>query len=398
MRVHEWMRVGFAMFTLGFGANHFAPLIQVYRVEHGASEALVTFTYGAYALGLIPALLFFGPVSDRRGRRPVLLGALVMGLVGSLILILAANQWVWALVVGRVLFGVGVGMGMSSGSAWVKELSTDDPAAGPRRATVVLSSGFAFGPLVAGVVTAFLPWPTVLPYVLHIALGALALVLVLGVRDTSGGLATQHKLLPEKALTSTFFWSVASWAPWVFGVATMSMVSNPRFGDLNVAYPTVLIGVNGVVTMFSGVLIQPVVQRISQRPNPRLPVAALGLLSAAVGLGVSIAGVLNGSLIVLLIAGIALGSSYGTMMVAGLTDVTRMAQPGELGGLMGVFYSLTYVGFAVPFVLALVVPWIDGMTGWGEAASYSAVLVFGIAVCLLSVVPVARVSGRGETG
>lgn len=71
-RPGEWMRIALAMFVIGFGANLFAPMLQVYRALVGTSHSAVTGMLGVYALGLVPALLYFGPFSDRQGRSVVL--------------------------------------------------------------------------------------------------------------------------------------------------------------------------------------------------------------------------------------------------------------------------------------------------------------------------------------
>jgi hypothetical protein len=47
-----------------------------------------------------------------------------------------------------------------------------------------------------------------------------------------------------------------------------------------------------------------------------------------------------------------LGAGYGFILVSGLLEVQRVAGPDELAGLTAVFYTLTYVGFAAPIVLA----------------------------------------------
>ena len=47
-----------------------------------------------------------------------------------------------------------------------------------------------------------------------------------------------------------------------------------------------------------------------------------------------------------------LGGGYGVCLVGGLLEVQRIAGPDELAGLNAVFYALTYVGFALPILLA----------------------------------------------
>ena len=90
-----------------------------------------------------------------------------------------------------------------------------------------------------------------------------------------------------------------------------------------------------------------------------------------------------------------LGVSYGFMMVAGLREVELMARPHELGALIGVFYTLTYTGFAVPFVLSLVAPAVARWAGVEPTTGFVWCLLFGVLVCAASAVPVARAAARG---
>jgi len=47
------------------------------------------------------------------------------------------------------------------------------------------------------------------------------------------------------------------------------------------------------------------------------------------------------------------GGAYGVCMTAGLQAVQRLAHPDARGGITGLYYVLTYVGFAAPYLLAL---------------------------------------------
>ena len=59
-----WLPVALTMFAIGWGANQFVSLLVAYREASGLSVATVDALVGAYALGLIPALLVLGPISD----------------------------------------------------------------------------------------------------------------------------------------------------------------------------------------------------------------------------------------------------------------------------------------------------------------------------------------------
>ena len=75
------------MFTVGYGANQFVPLLSVYRRALHLSDAQATAIFGVYALGLIPGLLLGGRASDRYGRRPLMLAFAALSLVATAVLI-----------------------------------------------------------------------------------------------------------------------------------------------------------------------------------------------------------------------------------------------------------------------------------------------------------------------
>lgn len=68
-------RVSFLLFAAGWGANHFATLLIVYRTRLSLGPPSLGLLYGVYALGLVPGLVLAGRISDRRGRRPLVLPA-----------------------------------------------------------------------------------------------------------------------------------------------------------------------------------------------------------------------------------------------------------------------------------------------------------------------------------
>ena len=222
-----WVRLAAALFAVSWGANQFAPMQLVYREHLGLGNGSFTAMLASYVVGLVPALLYFGRVSDRFGRRAVILPMIPVGIVSSLVLIAGAAV-PDLLYLGRVLAGLASGMAFGAGTAWMKELSSTAPSgAGARRAAVSLSAGFGCGALFAGVIAQWLPAPELLPYLVHIALMLGALALVWAVPDVRVR-ATDLTAKPLSVLaTPQFRWGIAPWAPWVFGVATVSFATLP---------------------------------------------------------------------------------------------------------------------------------------------------------------------------
>jgi MFS family permease len=102
--------VAATLFAIGWGANQFVSLLVAYRERSGLSVATVDALVGVYALGLVPALLVTGPVSDRHGRAPVLRVALLVSLVATGVLLL---QGLTALYAGRFLAGLAAGAALT---------------------------------------------------------------------------------------------------------------------------------------------------------------------------------------------------------------------------------------------------------------------------------------------
>ncbi len=355
----NWVRAGAALFGAAWGSNQFTPMLLVYRQQLGLSTGTLEALFGVYALGLIPGLLIAGPLSDSRGRRPVIVASAALSLAGTLSLVVA-DHTLAPLFVGRFLTGLGSGAAFGAGTAWLRELSRppfgdagDHTAA--RRAAVTMTIGFAVGPLVAGVLAQWAPDPSVVPYLPHALLMLGVLALVSGAPETvvrGGGAGAIGRALPSLR-HPRFYKVVAPMAPWVFAAPAVAFALLPSVVVATHATDGVaLTAVVATVTAMAGVLIQPVARRLdAQAAGHRA--ATLGLAVVVVGLVLSAFTVHEHRTWLLVPSAIVLGMGYGVCLVAGLVEVQRLAHPEALAGLTAIYYVLTYIGFAVPFVLAL---------------------------------------------
>ena len=353
-----WIRVAFAVFAVSWGANQFAPLQLVYREHSGLCSSAFAAMLGTYALGLIPSLLYFGQLSDRRGRRFVIRPMIAVAIASSLILVAGADLPA-LLYVGRIFAGIASGMAFAAGGAWIKELSeADGPGAGARRAAVSLSAGFGCGGLFGGLIAQWLPAPEVVPYLAHIALMIGAGVVVWGAPETRTSRLAGTKLCLTALRSRYFVGGVAPWAPWVFGTAALAFTTLPPHaaestGSLSIAFT----GTIAALTLLTGALVQPWARKLSTHGDMTavgtgVLLAAAGFLTA--GIALSTDGGLSVSLIV--IASVLLGSAYGVLLVSGLVIVEKNATAEDLAGTIALFYCFVYVGFAVPFVFSLLEP------------------------------------------
>jgi hypothetical protein len=286
-----------------------------------------------------------------------------------------------ALLAGRFAYGLGAGGAMSAGAAWVVELSSDAaPGAGARRATIALSAGFGLGPLASGLIAQYAPAPTVLPYALHAALLGALLIAARDAPDSGGGAPPGLLLRIEldRAGWRGFARGVAPMAPFVYGLPAIAVAALPGMlaGALGGA-PMVYTGVLAALTLGAGVVVQPVTRRLEPATSARL-----GLVVGAAGLVLGALAVARQVSALLLVVSPILGAGYGVAMTGGFQAVQRLARPDARGGITGLYYVLTYVGFAAPYLLAL--------AGRVAASSLALAVTAGLAVAAALVLPRSR--------
>ncbi|WP_166153000.1 MFS transporter [Occultella kanbiaonis] len=385
-RIRSWVGVWGVVFVCSWAGNQFSPLLLMYQDRDHYTALQVNAFLGVYVLGLAPALLIAGSLSDRHGRRPVMLVGILAAIVGSALL---AFEPVGAefLVVGRLFSGVAVGIAMAVGNSWVKELSQApfdpdaDASAGARRAALAFTLGSAVGAVVAGLLAQWGPYPEQLPFVIHIAV-TLPFVLVLlrspeshlSGRSTSG--AWWRELRVPSAGHRRFVRVVVPAAPWIFAAAAIG------YGYL----PTQLRGVTGswglvfataatAVALGVSSTIQPIAKRVHSTGSARG--LGLGVLLLVIGIAVVAVAIVQQSIWIGLAANVVIGAGLGISLVSGLLEVQLIASREDLAGLTGVFYAVAYVGFLAPAVIAAIsgfapVLWILG-----------AVVVLGMISCVV---------------
>lgn len=385
------MAVSLAVFTAAWGGNEFTPLLVMYRMGGDVSPVMVDALLFTYVLGIVPALLIGGPMSDRFGRRPLMVPSPILAAIGSALLAAGAHSAA-LLALGRVFSGLALGLAMAVGGSWIKELSDSAGAsvtAGARRAALSLTAGFGLGAAVAAVLAQWAPWPGQLAYLVNIALAVVALLFLLPTPETvtrrEGGRLLDDLRIPS-ARKRRFWLTVAPAAPWVFGTcavayAVLPALLTPKTGGWEIVFA----GVCCLVGLTAGFFVQTLGRKVDRPGSPRAMVIAMLLATAGMLLAAAAASVLTVPLAVL--AAAVLGCGYGMTLISGLLATQRIAGPTDLAGLTAIFYGLTYLGFASPAILA----WVHGRLHIG----YPAMLIFGAVMSALAI-PVVIAGSRGR--
>ena len=383
----SWLRVAPTGFVLAWGGNHFTPLLHVYETLGGYAPWQANLLLGMYVLGIVPGMLLAAALSDRCGRKPLTVAGLLAAMIASSLLAAGMGSFV-VLCIGRVLAGIGVGVGMSVGSSWIQELS--DPAhdatasaiSGAKRSSLTLTLGFAIGAGVTGSLAQFAPLPGQLPYAIHLLLCLLAAAALLTApeslpRELRARGSLRDDLRVPSAAHPVFVRLVLPAAPWVFAAAGVAYAILPstvedRIGDSATIYATALT----VLTLGVGALAQGTVGLLNRLTRGRA--LLVGMSGMTVGMILAaVASDLHSPVMVVGVAAL-LGASYGVCVVAGVIIAQSLATPRDLAGITGVYYSLSYLGFLLPTILAALTPVLPYTGGL--------VIVAGVcALCLLLV-------------
>ena len=343
-----WRRAVLVLFAVAAGTNVPTPLLLIYKDNLGLSAQTLTALFGCYAAGLVPSLLLAGPLSDRVGRRRVMLPFVLLSGGASLLFVLASDS-VPLLFGARFLQGVVSGAVFTVGSAWVGELSQGD-SAGARRAAVAQSAGFSLGPLTSGLLGEYAPFPTTLPYLVHLALILWAFLLCRGLPETviphARG-SVQHGRMLEPADRWRFVTVVAPVAICVYAFPSVVISALPVLVDLPKNGAVALTGVLAGLTLGASAL----AARLQARLRAWTPVVGAGC--GAVGYAISLVAAHADAVPLLVPGALLLGAGGGLAFASGLAFVAELARPGRRGALTGVFLATAYVGFAAPFATAV---------------------------------------------
>jgi MFS family permease len=352
--LRPWLRVCLALFAVGWGANQFASMLLAYGHELGMATQTRALLFGLYAVGLIPALLVGGAASDRWGRRAVVLPFVALSPLATLALIVWSD-WTPGLAVARLLAGISSGVVFGAATAWVADLSADEPpGTGARRAGQFLTAGFAIGPLTAGLMAEISAHPLTVTYLPHLVLGVVTLLVLLPVAGPrrEGALRQPLFRLPAVTLHRRFVLTVAPAAPWVFASAVITFAYLPSVIDTPPEGALAIAAVLTFVTLGTGVVVQPFARRLDDR-RPLLA-GQLAMLCTIAALLLGLLAVTADSLWVVLLAAPVFGAGYGFGLVSGLREAERLAPVAERGAVVGVFYSLAYLGMLAPYLLGAV--------------------------------------------
>jgi MFS family permease len=334
-----------------FAASAPSPLYGVYAARFSFSPSTLTVVFAVYAIALLAALLVVGRLSDHIGRRPVILAAVILQIIGMLCFVLADHTTV--LIIGRVIQGLATGSAIGALSAGIIEgAATVSPGLAPMVTSSAPSFGLAVGAIGSSTLVQYAPAPLHLIYWVIIAalvIGAAATVWTPEPGARRPGAA--RSLVPVAAVpphTRASFAKVtpgivAGWALNGFYLSLGSTLVARIEHSTNHLW--------GGVAVFSFTFAAGILSLAARQMSVRTALRT-GPTALAIGALLSLLAIDTSSGALFLVGSVIAGAGFGTGFLGGIRAVSEAARPHERAGVLAVFYVICYLAFSIPVVAA----------------------------------------------
>jgi MFS family permease len=381
---------GVVVSLLFMGSSLLTPLYQLYRTDYRLDALGLTLIYAVYVIGNLTALLFLGRLSDQRGRKPIILAGLALAAVSTMLFLLASSStWLFA---GRIASGCAVGLGSGAATAWITEAT---PAERRSLAASTMTAfnfvGLALGPILAGTLVQYAPWPLHLPFLVYLGLiGAVAL-LVFAARETLERAQTDSiDLTPRLAIPRGK--RLAFVAPAAAGFAAMAVVGYYAALGPTMLHETVKLTNQALTGLIVAELfaVAALAILLTRQAEPRRALI-WGLALTPAGLAALVAAQAWSSLVVMLIGTTLSGVASALSYRGGLGTINALASADRRAELASAYFICCFMGNALPII---------GVGALSERiGAVSADRVFALALTVVALGALALVSLlRGAAG
>ena len=388
---------------LGFGL--IIPLLPFYVPDYEHNPLKVTLIFSIFSICQFVGAPVLGALSDRYGRRPILIISQIGSAMGYVLLGIAStesfgftpSQRLALVYASRVIDGF-TGGNVSTAQAYISDVTTaQNRAKGMGLIGAAFGIGFCLGPFLGGVLGHYnRTWPA---YAAAGLAGLAALQTYLKLPEPARHRPTDAKLwfhpttfLPvlRRPIVAQLLWiSFISMAAFVMMEATIGIFLARAFGwgdpELAARNTGLFFGYAGlVIVVVQGGLIGRLTRKVGE-----WPLAVLGPAMVAAGMALFSWLAIERALWVLLLAGLvnAAGRSLQGPTVSSL--LSKYSDPGEQGVVFGLFHGLSSLARVVgPIVAGLTYPY------WRNTGQF---WTAGVIVALAAVWTI-RVRGRASEG
>ncbi|MFC8807774.1 MFS transporter [Streptomyces anthocyanicus] len=361
-----------AVFVL---SNAATPLYVMWQRGIGFSKGTLTVVFAFYIVGLIGSLLVSGVVSDRVGRKPVLLPALALALAACAVFATATS--VAALIVARLFTGIAVGAVVSAGMAAVTDV------AGPQRkriaallASCAMVFGAGLGPLLAGVLSETMPGPTVTVFVVEAALLITAVLCVLRMplrrpEVRAKGAWVRVPGLPQGNGRQLAL-GIAVFAPGITATSFVLSLGPSLLSGLLDTTNRIVAGAMAFVMFLAATGVQFAVQRLRRRT-----ILTAGAVSTTLSMITLVIAVHTSAVAVLILSALLAGAGQGMGQLGGLSLLNSSIPPQRLAEANA---ALNVGGYLPAGVLPVSAGYLSDAVGLTNGATIFGAVLAGVAV------------------
>ena len=171
------------LLVLTMGTSILTPLLPLYLEHYDLSTGTGTLLFVVYTLTVVPTMLIAGNLSDRLGRKRLLIPSMIVMTLASLVF--AMSDTVALLFVGRVLQGLAIGGCLGVGAAFVVDHArVPSKALAATLAGVFFRLGFGLGPGLGGILAQYGSDPMHEPFWGHVALMIVGIIAITTASET----------------------------------------------------------------------------------------------------------------------------------------------------------------------------------------------------------------------
>jgi MFS family permease len=332
--------VAIALWLITLSVNISMPLFRVYALEAGLNNGQTSLVLAAYIMGMLPCYVFLGGISDRLGRKPVIIASVICALLSTTIITLFPN--VYALIASRIFQGIALGLSMGCGTAYISELLRHEKLAATKAANMAslsTSLGFGGGALATTIILLykFTLVPVTYYILLVLTMAGLIFVFFLPKLERIGGNIIRLPYFPK----GSFPVNLAIAICWAANGVVIAIIP----GQLAKYGLTIYGGFCLVLMNWSGAFLQPFIRKV----DPVLSVR-LGFILVPIGFGLVVAGCYSNELAIILSGTFVMGlAAYGFSYMGGLAIISNLGGIQKARAVSGyMFYG--YIGFGIPAV------------------------------------------------
>ncbi len=327
------------------------PLLLVWQREWGFPDSLVALAFATYAFTFLIALLVGGSLSDYLGRKPVIVGSLVVAL-GTIAMFMLAPSIEW-IIAARAVQGLAVGVVTAAYTAALVELATPGSRVGPIVAAAAPVGGLGLGALLGGV--AIQLWDRNGDEVLF---GTVVVLLLAGLAVTFFAPETRervpgvvrslvpHVVIPKPARSFFVRMLPILVAAWATGSLFLGLAPTVVHGILRVD-SGLIDGITGSIHGLSVCVGSIAFGRVAV---PRaLRGGAAGLV---LGVGLVVVGIATATIALVWIGGVVEALAFGAAFGAIFRGIAPLAPDHQRAGTFAAVYVAAYLALGIPAVVA----------------------------------------------